>query len=281
LSKLKNELNNHDDEKLRKSGEEQSPLKTIVGGRPDNREKMINGLPSGIQKLIISASMNEVIKASVIQDPAKAAKDLHIELSDSESAILSSVPVKQLIIMIEGMENNPNIHRRDFLFESAAAIAAVAASALGINAYASQYPVTRGISIDVPPIAWYDSLDRAFNDAKKYKKPLLVVFLHSQDFREKHPLTEAEVYSEEICELNGSDMRREILKYRLIPVRIYDEKIAAGYKTTVFPAVVFLSADGEKLGGVLQPKNDLEIFEALQEAMTTYEKIIKNRTISK
>jgi len=310
MSKPKDESSDHDDEKLRRDGEEPGPLKTIVGGRPDNREKMINGLPSGIQRLIISASMNDAIKASVIQNPVKAAKDLEIELSDSESAILSSVPSKQMINMIESMENNPNIHRRDFLFESAAALAAAAASALGVNAYAAQYPATQGIPAtrghdsDVPSIAWYQSLDLAFNNAKRYKKPLLAVFLHNRDFKEKHPPTkaeadsesifklneagrrkenfqeihlptEAEVNSESIFKRNEADLRKEIFRYRLIPARIEDEKIAAGYKITVFPTVIIFSPDGEELGKVLQPKNVLEISEALQKAMATYEKMKK------
>ncbi|MCX6560594.1 MAG: hypothetical protein NTZ26_08765 [Candidatus Aminicenantes bacterium] len=281
MNKPKNGLDNPAAEKLARAGEAPGPDKTIVGGRPARQETMIKGLPSGIQKLIISASMNDGIKASVVRNPSLAAKELQIELSDSESAILSSVPASQLIAMIEGRTDNPNIPRRGFLFETAAALAAVAASALGVTADAAQYPATqgisatRGISLDRPAVIWTDTLERAFLEAKKNSRPLLVVFLPRGEHPIQHLPTEAELRSEAVCELNGPDLRREISKNRLIPVRVTDEKVAVQYKMTVFPSVLFLSPDGAELGRVVQPKEELEILEPLLKAMAAYQAIPK------
>lgn len=263
-----------------------NPHKTIVGGRPDNNGTLLKGFPSGIQKLMLSASLNDEIRSEVIGNPGEAAKKYNIELTDSEFAILSSIPEKQIKSMIEGLENNPNIHRRDFLFKSAAAVVAVAASALGVNA--QDYPVskgispdrpgnehitTRGIDLDVPPLTWYNSLDQAMKDAQKNKQVVIAVFQRSKEFISKTMPSEAEIHSIRICEMNSAELRRLIFKYRFITVSVTNEKTAKKYKIKDFPTILFLSSTNKELGRIRKPKDDDEIHKAIEDAKLKNDKI--------
>ncbi len=251
---------------------------------------MIRSLPSGIQRLIVAASLDKAVEASVLRDPEQAAKDLRIELSESESAILSAVPAQQLSIMIESMAGPSGIPRRDFLQGSAAAVAAVAAAALGVDAHASPSPSaqdipitkgigidrpeqTRGISIDRPEYPWEGlSLETALVEARETGRPLLVLFIHSWSFKLNHLPTPGEANAERVCLMYGLELRGEILKNGLLTVRVADEKVAEGYKVTVFPAILFLSDRGKELGRVEQPETESAVTQALRKAMEAYRK---------
>lgn len=81
--------------------------KTIVGGRPDNRSgRNQTCFPQAIETLVLCAAFDDTVKKEVLADPLRAAKTVSIELSASETDILSAVDRKSLALLIENRARN-------------------------------------------------------------------------------------------------------------------------------------------------------------------------------
>ena len=80
-------------------GEGAGPPRTIVGGRPPEKDRVLRGLPTGIQKLLVAASLQETFKQTLLADPPSAARDAGCELSATEAAILAAIPREQLRVI--------------------------------------------------------------------------------------------------------------------------------------------------------------------------------------
>lgn len=110
--------------------ENPSPRTTIVGGRPPESAGAPPPVPTGLQRLLRLASVDEGFQAQLLQQRADFAEAAGVELSASERAVLNAASPEQLSQMI-GCLPPPPTDRRTFLKEAAlAALALVAAPAL-------------------------------------------------------------------------------------------------------------------------------------------------------
>jgi hypothetical protein len=268
---------------------EQQPAKTIVGGRPEPGNRMVQGLPTGIQKLVLAAARDGRIAEAVVDDPVRAARELGLELSESESAILAAVPADQIRAMIEGLAGPSGILRRDFLQGSAAAVAVAATSTL--SAQAAQYPSvqgisatrgidaerpqqTRGIGIDRPDYPWESlSLEEALAEAKQDRRPLLALFVRKRLSLLERIAAPGELFAERICQMYSPELRREIADALLVTVLVDDPSAAEAYRVSLLPTILFLSDLGKELGRVEQPQTENAILEALRKAMEAYRRL--------
>jgi hypothetical protein len=88
--------------------------RTIVGGRPRRRGLGKVGIPRGIEVLVKKASLDPAFCRLLLEQRAAAAREIGLELTPSEAAILSSVPEAQLQAMIDRTKV-PDAQRRIFL----------------------------------------------------------------------------------------------------------------------------------------------------------------------
>jgi len=70
-------------------------FRTIVGGRASPQPGG-SSFPRGIELLLKKAKADEEFRHLLLDDPAAAAAEIQLELSETESAILSSMPVQNL-----------------------------------------------------------------------------------------------------------------------------------------------------------------------------------------
>lgn len=132
-----------DDEAPERAGTP-SPRTTIVGGRPPEEGASLPPVPTGIQRLLYLAAMDEPFRRVLCERRAGAAVAAGVELTASEAAILGAVTDAQLEAMIASIPPPP-VERRSFLRETAAS----AVLALG-GAALSGACVTRGATAEVP-----------------------------------------------------------------------------------------------------------------------------------
>ncbi len=110
--------------------ENPSPRTTIVGGRPPESAGAPPPVPTGLQRLLRLASVDEAFQAQLLEQRAGLAGAAGVELTASERAVLDAASTEQLAQMI-GCLPLPPTDRRTFLKEAAlAALALVAAPAL-------------------------------------------------------------------------------------------------------------------------------------------------------
>lgn len=114
-----------------------SPRTTIVGGRPPEDDVDLPPIPTGIQKLLRLASVDEKFLSRLVNRPDEVARAAGIELTKSEQAMLSVVSEEQLKAMARSLQP-PEPARRKFLRIAAeAAVLALGGAALGgVFAYA-------------------------------------------------------------------------------------------------------------------------------------------------
>ncbi|MDQ7825028.1 MAG: hypothetical protein RDV48_19665 [Candidatus Eremiobacteraeota bacterium] len=257
-----------------------SPPRTIVGGRPPEKEKALSGLPQGIQKLIIASSMNEEFKDRLMKDPMAAASYLGVTLAPSEQAILAAVPKSQLVTMIDHMKV-PSIPRRQFIKNSAASLALAAAASLGFTTDALGQVIctgispdkgevrTRGISFDTPEVKWHTTLESAFAEAKEKHMPVMAVFFLVDP---KVTLPPDVVESMKVCYLIDKSLRSYIVTEGFVAAKFNDEKTAGKYKVKQYPTVVFFTPKGAELSRCVKPATKADLQKAAKSAMDAFEK---------
>lgn len=76
-----------------------SPRTTIVGGQPPETAKELPPLPTGMEKLLRLAAVDEAFRRVLLERRGEAAPAAGVELTSSERAILASVPAEQLEAM--------------------------------------------------------------------------------------------------------------------------------------------------------------------------------------
>ena len=117
-------------------------------------------IPRGIEVLVKKASVDKEFMAVLLERRAEAAGEIGLELTDTEKAMLESIPAAQLEAIISRTKVEPQ-NRRVFLGKVAAAmLAAVGASVAGCRRDRGDSagarpekrpPRTKGISPDRPP----------------------------------------------------------------------------------------------------------------------------------
>jgi hypothetical protein len=95
-----------------------SPRTTIVGGRPPEDSAELPPVPTGIQKLLRLASVDDAFRRELLQRRAGIAAVAGIELTASEQAVLAAITAGQLEQMI-GTLPPPPASRRTFLRQTA------------------------------------------------------------------------------------------------------------------------------------------------------------------
>jgi hypothetical protein len=129
-----------------------SPRTTIVGGRPPERTGAAPPVPSGIQRLLRLASVDDPFRQELLQQRGEIASAAGVDLTPSERAILESVPAAHLEAMIAGLPPPP-ADRREFLRGTAAsAVLLLGGAALGTSCREVTRPepeIVRGIRPDI------------------------------------------------------------------------------------------------------------------------------------
>jgi hypothetical protein len=95
-----------------------SPRTTIVGGRPPEAAGELPPVPTGIQKLLRLAAIDEAFREELLRRRAGIADAAGVELTASERAILAAIPAAQLAQMVEFLPPPP-ASRRTFLRQTA------------------------------------------------------------------------------------------------------------------------------------------------------------------
>jgi hypothetical protein len=124
------------------TSEPASPRTTIVGGRPPEQPGGAPPVPTGIQRLLRLASVDEGFRSELLERRGEIAAAAGIELTGSERAVLAAIPAEQLRDMAAKLPLPPE-PRRDFLRRSAAtAVVLLGGAALGeaVGACRSQTP---------------------------------------------------------------------------------------------------------------------------------------------
>jgi hypothetical protein len=138
-----------------------SPRTTIVGGRPPEDQASTAPLPTGIQRLLRLASVDQAFARELCARRDGMASVAAVELNASERAILRAIPEAQLASMIATLPP-PAPDRRDFLRESAAsAVVLLGGAALTAcdRVQRSLMPTCGGAAPHVPPPRPADEAD--------------------------------------------------------------------------------------------------------------------------
>ena len=143
-----------------------SPRTTIVGGRPPEKDAKLPPVPTGIQRLLRLASIDEAFRRELLARRGDIAEAAQVPLSASEAAILKAIPAAHLEEMATKMPPPPQ-GRRDFLRQTAATAvvllggAALSEAVSGCDRPPAEPPAPRpadsevqvnaGVAPDMPP----------------------------------------------------------------------------------------------------------------------------------
>lgn len=105
--------------------------KTIVGARPPGGNADHGRRPGGIEVLISKASLDSDFKKTLLTDPIQAARDIGLNLKESERMILQSTPPEHLGAIIRKTKVEPEY--RSAFFGKAAALMLAAVSAMTVQ----------------------------------------------------------------------------------------------------------------------------------------------------
>jgi hypothetical protein len=130
-----------------------SPRTTIVGGQPPGNSAELPPVPTGIQRLLRLASVDDGFRRELLARRGGLASVAEVELTASERAILQAIPAAQLEAMI-GSLPPPAEDRRSFLRQTAAtAVMLLGGAALSScdNRAERRLQAPGGAAPDVPP----------------------------------------------------------------------------------------------------------------------------------
>jgi hypothetical protein len=127
-----------------------SPRTTIVGGQPPTQNAALPPVPTGIQRLLRLASVDEAFGRELLARRGGIANVAKVELTPSESAILAAIPAAQLEAMI-GSLPPPADDRRSFLRQTAATAVMLLGGAALSSCHKDDMRAAGGAAPDVPP----------------------------------------------------------------------------------------------------------------------------------
>jgi hypothetical protein len=125
--------------------EQEAVRTTIVGGRPPGSGQPLGAIPRGLEVLIKKAAVDAEFRRRLLTGRAAAAAEIGLALDPAEAMMLAAAPAEQIEAII-ARTSVPQEHRRAFLGQAAAAMAA----ALGIVTATGCEPQTKGIRPDRP-----------------------------------------------------------------------------------------------------------------------------------
>jgi len=128
--------------------EQEAVRTTIVGGRPPGSGKSIGNIPRGIEVLVKKASVDAKFKRLLIDQRARVAKEIDLDLEPAEVMMLDNVPAEQLEAIIARTKVNAR-SRGAFLGKAAAVmLAALGAGTFGCGR--DDEPAVEGMRPDRP-----------------------------------------------------------------------------------------------------------------------------------
>ena len=126
----------------------------LGGDKPPRDAQRPSSVPRGIEKLLVLASQSKRLRLELVESRDQLAESAQVELTDSEKAILRSIPAAQIEAMVDNMPPQPPA-RREFLRRAAASTVALlggpALAQLALTGCEDRncYPV-RGMTTDNP-----------------------------------------------------------------------------------------------------------------------------------
>jgi hypothetical protein len=126
-----------------------SPRTTIVGGQPPRPTAALPPVPTGIQRLLRLASVDEAFRRELLARRGGIATAAEVALTPSERAILQAIPAAQLEAMITSLPP-PEEDRRSFLRQTAATAVMLLGGA-ALSACNRDMRSAGGAAPDVPP----------------------------------------------------------------------------------------------------------------------------------
>jgi hypothetical protein len=227
------------------------PAPTIVGPQPGGRQggRQIE-IPRGMEKLVALAGLSEEWSRKVLADPLAAAAEGKIELSDSERAIVGSIPREAFARMIEGFSRSGAVGSSP-IAKVAAGTAAAALLVTGIS-YAGESPGAKGgaradvpqpnprvgmpaptgsrpdVPNEAPKVLWMTDLEAAVAQAKKAKRAVMAVFLHPNPptprpiagLSRKVAEETAIVFSQDLLKREAKSFRKAVKNSNVLAVRV-------------------------------------------------------------
>lgn len=128
--------------------EQEAVRTTIVGGRPPGSGKRVGSTPRGIEVLVKKASIDAEFHSLLLEKRAAAASTIGLDLSDSEIAMINTVPEAQLRTIIQNATVRPE-QKKAFLGK-VAAVMLVALATLGSDGCNNNEQQIKGIRPDPP-----------------------------------------------------------------------------------------------------------------------------------
>lgn len=138
------------DKKSQKPKEQEAVFTTIVGGRPPGSGTNIGNIPRGIEVLVKKASVDEEFRELLLDKRAEAAKEIDLEIDQTEAVMLGAISRGQLEKIIDNIKV-PAEHKGVFLRKLGKAMLAIvlAGAAAGMMKSCDESPVaTKGIQPD-------------------------------------------------------------------------------------------------------------------------------------
>jgi hypothetical protein len=127
-----------------------SPRTTIVGGQPPSNNAALPPVPTGLQRLLRLASVDDGFRRELLARRGDIALAAEVELTASERAILQAIPAAQLEAMIVSLPP-PADDRRSFLRQTAATAVMLLGGAALSSCHKDDMRTTGGAAPDVPP----------------------------------------------------------------------------------------------------------------------------------
>ncbi len=216
------------------------PGPTIVGPRPEDGGAGARNIPRGMEKLLTLAGISPEWRGDILADPVGAARSAGIALSESEKAILGSVPPATISAMADSLAARAG---RPVLSRAAAGLAAAALLATNLTGCDNR-PV-KGVQPDRPPskasyapsatapIEWLGSLDEALAKAKAESLAVMVVVPHpkpgtfvtrlenpTKGHNGDTPNPGREEKSQKVILSDSSEFRAAVKAAALVPIRL-------------------------------------------------------------
>lgn len=139
-----------DDDVPGREEEPRSPRTTIVGGRPPETNAKGPAVPTGIQRLLRLAAVDDAFRAQLLEKRDLAAPAAGVELTATERAVLRAASEAQLDAMAKHLPP-PTSARRDFFRQTAATAAALLAGPVLLACEGCGAGAVKGSRPDVPP----------------------------------------------------------------------------------------------------------------------------------
>jgi len=148
---------------------EHEAVYTATGdGRSPGSGTNVGTIPRGIEVLVKKASVDPEFKKILLQKRADAARQIGLELTDAEAAMLARIPREQLEAIISGTKVKPE-NRQVFLSN----VGKLMLAALGVAVIVTVAVPTLGHQIDLPHETKRPQSEHLVDANQETEKPVL------------------------------------------------------------------------------------------------------------